>query len=131
MQQDIHYDEVVGDVAGELSSWRAAAIDGGSRPPSGFSSTPASDSARRSIRTWRSWRAARELTRIAPFVIGASRKGFVGHITGRASGPDRMAGSLATVAAAVRGGASIVRVHDVRETVDFLRVMKAIEGFSP
>jgi len=39
-----------------------------------------------------------------------------------------MAGSLATVAAAHRGGAAIVRVHDVRETVDFLRVLNAIEA---
>jgi dihydropteroate synthase len=39
-----------------------------------------------------------------------------------------MAGSLATVAAAHRGGASIVRVHDVRESVDFLHVLQAIEA---
>ena len=39
-----------------------------------------------------------------------------------------MAGSLAAVAAAHRGGAAIVRVHDVRETVDFLKVLRAIEA---
>ena len=62
-----------------------------------------------------------ELTRIAPVVIGASRKGFIGHLTGQPGGAPRMAGSLAAVAAAHRGGAAIVRVHDVRETVDFLK----------
>jgi dihydropteroate synthase len=40
-----------------------------------------------------------------------------------------MPGSLAAVAAAHRRGASIVRVHDVRETVDFLKVLRAIEPF--
>ena len=65
---------------------------------------------------------------IAPMVIGASRKGFLGAITGRSAGPQRAAGSLAAVAAAIRGGASIVRVHDVAETVDFLKVWDAIEG---
>jgi dihydropteroate synthase len=71
---------------------------------------------------------ADELRRIAPVVIGASRKAFIGHLTGRASGPDRAVGSLAAVAAAHRAGAAMVRVHDVRETVDFLRVLTAIEG---
>jgi len=69
-----------------------------------------------------------ELTEIAPVVIGASRKKFIGHLTGREAGPDRAAGSLAAVAAAYRGGAAMVRVHDVRETVDFLRVLDAIEA---
>lgn len=68
-----------------------------------------------------------ELARVAPFVIGASRKKFIGHLTGR-EGRERVHGSLAAVAAAAAGGASIVRVHDVRETVDFLRVFSAIEA---
>ena len=70
---------------------------------------------------------AAELKRIAPVVIGASRKSFIGHLTGRAAGPDRAVGSLAAVAAAHRAGAAMVRVHDVRETVDFLKVLSAIE----
>ena len=68
-----------------------------------------------------------ELAQVAPFVIGASRKKFIGHLTGR-EGRERVHGSLAAVAAAVLGGASIVRVHDVRETVDFLKVFTAIEA---
>lgn len=68
-----------------------------------------------------------ELTRVAPVVIGASRKKFIGHLTGR-EGRERVHGSLAAVAAAALGGASIVRVHDVRETVDFLKVFNAIES---
>lgn len=68
-----------------------------------------------------------ELAQVAPFVIGASRKKFIGHLTGR-DGRERVHGSLAAVAAAALGGASIVRVHDVRETVDFLKVFTAIEA---
>ena len=71
---------------------------------------------------------AQELRRIAPLVIGASRKAFIGHLTGRAAGPERAIGSLAAVAAAQRAGAEMVRVHDVRETVDFLKVLMAIEA---
>ncbi|HEX7192134.1 MAG TPA: dihydropteroate synthase [Thermoanaerobaculia bacterium] len=67
-----------------------------------------------------------ELTQVAPVVIGASRKKFIGHLTGR-EGRERVYGSLAPVAAAVLGGASIIRVHDVRETVDFLKVFTAIQ----
>lgn len=67
-----------------------------------------------------------ELTSLAPVVIGASRKKFIGHLTGR-EGRERVNGSLAAIAAAALGGASIVRVHDVRETVDFLKVFSAIE----
>src|SRR5262245_52189828 len=59
---------------------------------------------------------ADELRRIGPLVIGASRKSFIGHLTGRTAGPERAIGSLAAVAAAHRAGAAMVRVHDVRET---------------
>jgi dihydropteroate synthase len=69
-----------------------------------------------------------ELDSIAPVVIGASRKGFIGHLTGKGGGRPRMAGSLATVAAAALSGAAIVRVHDVAETVDFLRVFNPLMG---
>jgi dihydropteroate synthase len=74
---------------------------------------------------------ADELRRIAPVVIGASRKAFIGHLTGRDAGPERAVGSLAAVAAAHRAGAAMVRVHDVRETVDFLKVLAAIEERRP
>ena len=54
-----------------------------------------------------------------PVLVGASRKGFLGAITGK--GPkDRLAASLACAARAFEAGASAVRVHDVRETVDLL-----------
>ncbi|MGZ8853515.1 MAG: dihydropteroate synthase, partial [Thermoanaerobaculia bacterium] len=67
-----------------------------------------------------------ELASIAPVVVGASRKAFIGHLTGQPAGKERMVGSLAAVAAAFHGGAAVVRVHDVRQTVDFLKVVAAI-----
>jgi dihydropteroate synthase len=62
-----------------------------------------------------------------PLLIGLSRKSMVGHITGRAVS-DRLAGSLVAMLACVARGASIVRVHDVQETVDALKVWQAIEN---
>jgi len=62
-----------------------------------------------------------------PVLAGLSRKSSLGTITGR-PGSERLAASLAAALAAVARGASIVRVHDVRETVDALKVWTAIQG---
>jgi dihydropteroate synthase len=59
-----------------------------------------------------------------PVLAGLSRKSMVGALTGR-SVEQRMAGSLGGALAAVAQGARIVRVHDVAETVDALRVWNA------
>lgn len=64
-----------------------------------------------------------------PVVIGLSRKGMIGTLTGRDI-DHRLAGSLAGALAAVALGAAVVRVHDVQETVDALSVWKAIKGMS-
>lgn len=61
-----------------------------------------------------------------PVCVGVSRKSFIGRITGREP-LDRLAGSLAGVAAAFFNGATLFRVHDVRETVDAIKVLEAIE----
>jgi dihydropteroate synthase len=70
----------------------------------------------------------RALPRLArrgyPLLVGLSRKRLLETLTGRPVG-QRLAGSLALALAAARGGASIIRVHDVAETVDVLRVMAA------
>jgi dihydropteroate synthase len=62
-----------------------------------------------------------------PLLVGASRKSFIGELTGAPPG-DRLAGSLAAVAWAARGGAALLRVHDVAATVQFLAVHAAIEA---
>lgn len=59
-----------------------------------------------------------------PVLAGLSRKSMLGAITGRPEG-ERMAASVAAALSAVQRGAAIVRVHDVRETVDALAVWRA------
>jgi dihydropteroate synthase len=61
-----------------------------------------------------------------PVLAGLSRKSSLGTLTGRRP-DDRLAASLAAALAAVARGAAIVRVHDVRETVDALAVWTAVE----
>ncbi len=60
-----------------------------------------------------------------PILAGLSRKSMLGTITGREVG-DRMAASVAAALLAVQRGASIVRVHDVRETADALKIWNAL-----
>ncbi|EFH10171.1 dihydropteroate synthase [Teichococcus cervicalis] len=58
-------------------------------------------------------------------LVGASRKRFVGEVTGVEAPADRLAGSVAVALAAAAAGASILRVHDVAETVQGLRMWRA------
>ena len=61
-----------------------------------------------------------------PLLSGISRKSSLGAITGRAAG-ERMPASIAAALLAVSEGATIVRVHDVAETVDALKVWTAVQ----
>ncbi len=61
-------------------------------------------------------------------LVGPSRKGFIGKLTGRDEPAERVFGTAAAVAQCVTGGASIVRVHDVPEMVDVAKVAAAIAG---
>jgi dihydropteroate synthase len=65
-----------------------------------------------------------------PLLLGASRKSFIGAVTG-AGVADRLGGSLAALAAAHSGGATVVRVHDVAASVQFLDVLAAIDAARP
>jgi dihydropteroate synthase len=60
-----------------------------------------------------------------PLLMGASRKGFIGKITGEKA-DQRLGGSLAAAALSVLNGASVVRVHDVKETVGLIRTLEAV-----
>ena len=61
-----------------------------------------------------------------PWVVGASRKGFIGKITGVQDAKERKWGTATTVAAAIQGGADIVRVHDVKEMGEVVAMADAI-----
>ena len=61
-------------------------------------------------------------------LIGASRKSFIAKIDPDAPAKSRLGGSLAAVLAAQRAGIQLVRVHDVPETCQALKVGAAIAG---
>lgn len=65
-----------------------------------------------------------------PLLVGTSRKSFIGKLLGGVPVDQRLAGSLATVAVAVWNGAKILRVHDVKESVDAVKAVVAIRGQS-
>ncbi|WP_417545083.1 dihydropteroate synthase [Marinobacter sp.] len=61
-----------------------------------------------------------------PLLVGMSRKSMLGHITGREV-DERLPASLAAATISAMKGASIIRVHDVRETVDAVKVATAVK----
>lgn len=62
----------------------------------------------------------------APMLIGPSRKRFLGDVFGRHAAVDRDPASVASVAAGVLGGANIVRVHNVRDCLDAVKICDAM-----
>ncbi|PBP18416.1 folic acid synthesis protein [Diplocarpon rosae] len=70
----------------------------------------------------RNWPGLRGL----PWLVGSSRKSFIGNITGVKKPAERVYGTAATVAAAVQGGADIVRVHDIGEMEQVVKMADAI-----
>jgi dihydropteroate synthase len=128
MQQAVHFDDVLAEVGDELLAAVERAVARGverSRivvdPGIGFGKSAEHSAALVA--------ASARLARVTrcPVAIGASRKSFLRTLTG-ANESDRLAGSLAAALAATRHGASIVRVHDVGQTVEALAVTAAIES---
>jgi dihydropteroate synthase len=129
MQADPRYDDVVAEVAQFLKARARAAMAAGVAheriwldPGLGFGKTLAHN-----------LELIRGLPRIAalgfPVLAGASRKGMIRALDSTAAtATDRLGGSLAIALAAARAGAAMVRVHDVRETVQALTVDAAIHG---
>lgn len=123
------YGDVVADVMWFLEGRLAAAEAAGVPreriivdPGLGFGKTP-----EHNLELLRRCRELRGLGR--PVLVGASRKGFIGRLTGT-DGPGRLGGSIAAAAVAVANGARVVRVHDVRETAQALRMLSAVSGYS-
>ena len=81
---------------------------------------------------WHAWDVAvlADLPALAalgrPLCVGVSRKSFVGALTGRDDPAARLPGSLAATAAAVLGGAALIRTHDVADTIDAVRVAERV-----
>lgn len=126
MQQHASYGDVVAEVAAELAARRdvalAAGIGAGSillDPGLGFAKTAAHN--------------LELLSRLPELhalghrlVIGASRKRFISAAAGGAGPRDRLGGSIAAAIRAIQSGAFLLRVHDVAETVQAMRLLVAI-----
>jgi dihydropteroate synthase len=118
---------IVADVEGFLRARIELACDRGVAfeqlmldPGPDFSKTPA-----QTVAVLRALPALHELGR--PLLLAASRKDFIGAITGRPP-RERIGGTLAAVAFGVKAGVHVLRVHDVREVADFLAVSGALDG---
>jgi dihydropteroate synthase len=125
MQQQPDYADVVADVREFLEQRVRECIAAGLPeqniivdPGFGFGKTP-----RHNVELLSNLRQLQALGR--PILVGLSRKSTLGELTGRDVG-ERMPASIAAAVIAVIRGATIVRVHDVRETVDALRVAAAV-----
>jgi dihydropteroate synthase len=125
MQDDPRYDDVVSEVKDFLEERLAFAIGEGVTPEKiwldpgiGFGKT-----------LDHNLELLRRLGEIAaigqPVVVGASRKRFIGALTGRPEG-ERLAGSLAAAVIACERGAAMVRVHDVAATREALAVAAGV-----
>jgi dihydropteroate synthase len=128
MQAEPHYDDVVGEVAAFLAARAEAAMAAGVArkriwldPGVGFG--------KHMIR--HNLPLVAGLDRIValgfPVLLGVSRKSFIGAVDGRAAPADqRLGGSIAGALAGAAAGVAAVRAHDVRDTVQALRVWEAI-----
>ena len=122
MQDEPHYDDVVTEVAKFLAQQvQRLSLAGVARERIcldagfGFGKNLAHNHAL--MRGLRQLQGASTL----PMLVGVSRKRMIGAITGREAPTERIFGSVAAALWALNNGAHIVRVHDVRETVDAIR----------
>ena len=122
MQRDTRYDDLVGEVSEQLAErievLKAAGVTRiWADPGIGFgkSGEGCAELLRR----------LPELDLGVPLYVGASRKSFIGRLTGQPVADQRLAGSLGAAAAAALNGAAVLRVHDVKATADLLRVLWA------
>ena len=121
------YDDVVRDARGFLEE-RMRAVEALGVVPEQIVLDPGIDLAKTPAQSVELLRRLPELAPLGrPLLLAVSRKDFVGALTERRPA-DRDAGTLAAVGAAVRGGARIIRVHDVAAARDYLRVKDALAG---
>ena len=127
MQDAPHYDDLLGEVTDFLRQRMQLCVAAGIDhqrivldPGFGFAKTLAHN-----LSLFRQLDALNQLGR--PLLVGVSRKSMIGQVLGRPV-EERLSGSLALAALAVAKGARIVRVHDVAQTVDAIRMIAAVEA---
>jgi dihydropteroate synthase len=132
MQDDPRYDDVVADVRDFLAARIGAAVAAGVPrdhvcvdPGLGFGKT-----LEHNLALLRAIAAFEQLR--TPVLVGASRKRFIGELTGVEDPIDRVEGTAGTVAWCAANGVDVVRVHDVLAMARVVRVVDAIaRGTSP
>jgi dihydropteroate synthase len=127
MQVEPHYDDVVREVGRYLDERARALIESGVArdriiidPGIGFGKRQEDN-----LALLKGMNTLRMLG--YPVLVGASRKSFLGTLLDGAAVEDRVVGSLAVAAHCYHAGVEMVRVHDVRETVQLFRVLDAIQ----
>jgi dihydropteroate synthase len=124
MQEDPRYADPVGEIGAWLAG-RAAAAEAAGLARARLMVDPGIGFGKRLPHNLALLARLREVAGERPLLLGASRKGFIGQVTG-APIEARLPGSLAALAAAFAAGATMVRVHDVAASVQFLDVLAAI-----
>jgi dihydropteroate synthase len=125
MQANPQYGDVVAEVSAYLRS-RARALEAAGIAPSRIVVDPGFGFGKTLEHNVALFRALPALASMGyRLLVGLSRKKSIGDITGRPAG-ERVAGSVAAALMAVQNGANFVRVHDVRETVDSIKVWLAL-----
>lgn len=128
MQGDPHYTDVVAEVRAYLES-RAAVLEAAGVARERIVLDPGIGFGKSTAHNLELLRRLGEVTPAEyPVLVGASRKRFVGEITGVAEPGGRLVGSVAAALWSCAAGAAIVRVHDVAETVQALQMWAAISG---
>ena len=127
MQNDPRYDDLVGEVSAFLRARMDACIAAGIArehiildPGYGFAKT-----LEHNLSLFKHMEALHELGR--PLLVGVSRKSMIGKVLDKPV-DQRLYGALALAGMAMIKGARILRVHDVAETVDVVRMISAVES---
>ncbi|MCT1368150.1 dihydropteroate synthase [Kocuria sp. HSID16901] len=121
------YDDVVADVRDSLTAQIRRATEAGI-PAEKLIVDPGHDLDKNTVHSLEITRRLEELTSLGPpLLVAVSNKDFVGEAIDRPAG-QRLVGSLAAMTACILAGARIVRMHDVAETLDAVRMTEAILG---
>jgi len=127
MQESPEYDDLIGDICSDLKeSVKLAEMSGIKMeniiidPGIGFGKT-----------LYQNYEILKKLNEFKslgfPILIGASRKSFIGNVLSE-NVENRLEGSLAAAAIAIKNGASIIRVHDVKESKKVIKIVECIEN---
>jgi dihydropteroate synthase len=131
MHEHARYGDVAAEVTAELAERVTAAERAGIRRNQ-IALDPGIGFAKRAEHSVELLRRLPQLCALGlPILVGVSRKSLIGHLTRVTVPRDRLPGSLAAALFAIAKGAAIVRVHDVKETIQGLTVWQALGGNTP